>query len=747
MKKNTLSWLLTLVWLGASQLLLAQNQNKIQLLDQSNNAPIPGVLFTYGEQTGISTDQGFIELTYQKEQELILSHMAFGELTFTDAQVNSAIQAKLLLLKLKSQDLHPVTVIAIKNKETGTELVKLDYQEKMDHDGGALLTRTPVIGVIKKSGSYGFDPVLRGFKFEQLNIVIDGAMTATTACPNRMDPPTSQIAPNMIDRIEILKGPYSMRFGTGIGGTVNYISTPHRFSEKSSVYGRLTGGYETNGQIARTEGLIGFSGNRYDLALFGSYSTGQNYIDGNGDEVSSSFNRGSFGANLGFLLSDNQQVSLSVTRNIAREAKFPALPMDLRSDDTWLINARHNITFKKGALRSWNTTVYTSLVKHVMDNFDKELNPRPVNAETIAETYTYGGRTEGKWIWNKAFLYAGADLRVEGAEGIREREMLMGPSAGKIFYDNAWQNSRINKTGIFGEYHLRVNTVQLIMSGRVEFNTAIAYEPSDYFLASYESVETQQINPSVSLGAVKKFDSDISLGLWLGRGQRSAGLTERYINFFPVGQGPHKLVGNPELNPEVNNEMDITFEFKREKTVINVDVFASYSTDYISSSVDTILYNTKQFVNLGEVFRTGVELSWNQKLGAGLGHYFGFAYTYGQDLERDEPLAEVAPLDFRYILYGSYVNNKLRPEVTFRYVMEQDRISTDFGETVTPAFALVDLVIAYNFSKKVSLTGGVKNIFDEAYYEHLSRSVRGAGDLPIYDPGRSIFLSFNLNFL
>jgi iron complex outermembrane receptor protein len=51
----------------------------------------------------------------------------------------------------------------------------------------------------------------------------------------------------------------------------------------------------------------------------------------------------------------------------------------------------------------------------------------------------------------------------------------------------------------------------------------------------------------------------ISTALWLGRAQRSGSLTERFINYFPVGQDPYEMLGNPQLLPEVNNQADLTF--------------------------------------------------------------------------------------------------------------------------------------------------------------------------------------------
>jgi hypothetical protein len=48
--------------------------------------------------------------------------------------------------------------------------------------------------------------------------------------------------------------------------------------------------------------------------------------------------------------------------------------MDLRDDDTWLVNARHDIDFDNGKLQSWSTTAYASFVDHKMDNLSKTSN-------------------------------------------------------------------------------------------------------------------------------------------------------------------------------------------------------------------------------------------------------------------------------------------------------------------------------------------------------------------------------------
>lgn len=99
-------------------------------------------------------------------------------------------------------------------------------------NAGNFLTNLPEIGGRKIAGSYATDPVLRGFKFEQLNIVNDGSLTSIQACPSRMDPPASQVNLNLVKEAEIYKGPYQFRFGNSFGGTINFVSIDPKFTEK-----------------------------------------------------------------------------------------------------------------------------------------------------------------------------------------------------------------------------------------------------------------------------------------------------------------------------------------------------------------------------------------------------------------------------------------------------------------------------------------------------------------------------------
>jgi iron complex outermembrane recepter protein len=732
--------------------MLAQDYNTIQLLDKTTKTPIIDATISYAQNQGISNIDGEIQIQIDTVNTLYLSHINYGNWQLNPAEIKAAIQSGAILRKQEIFTVQPVTVIAMRPRMANRKYFSLNTIDKLAHDAASILNQTPVINSIRKSGGYGFDPVLRGFKYDQLNVVIDGIQGAIAACPNRMDPPTSQVSPNMMESVEIFKGPHSFRYGTAFGGTVNFKSGASRFSEKQNIYGRISSSSESNGGIFRSEGMFGISNANYNWTLFGSWSQGNDYKDGDDMSVPARFERMSLGSSLGLKLTDKMNLTLSVTHNVADQTDFAALPMDLVSDQTTLLNARYSVSFNSKHLKYWNTTIYSTLVNHKMDNLSKKLNPRTMNATTNAKTYSYGGRSEGIWFVANGKLYVGFDFKIDKADGTRKREFLIGPMMGKTVFDNVWNGGQITKTGVFAEYHHKLAGLQMIYSSRLENNKSEATDLNEYFAAKNSITHKTLINPSLSIGGSKDLRNGFSLGLWLGHAQRSPSITERYINSFPVGLDPYDMLGNPVLKPEINNQVDISVDFSSNNTTLDLSLFTSFLSEYISSQIDTSLSATmpsspgvRRYVNVKAAIITGFEFSWQQYLFAGLNHNLNMAFTYGEDRVRKEPLPEIAPLDIRYTLNGHFLENKVNPMLSFRYVLQQDRISRKFGETKTPSFSLLDLGISYQMLDYLKTTVGIKNVFDQAYYEHLSRSVRGT-NRNIYAMGRSFYLTIAFDF-
>lgn len=726
-------------------------QKIIELKDKLTNNFIADAHYIYGNQSGISDKNGTISIQPVPDTKLLISHVNYGKLAFKAKEVEKAVESGVLLLTESYISLMPATVIARHSSNNESRLVTVNNSDKLSHDAGDFLSQNTFIGGIRKSGSYGFDPVMRGFKYDQLNIVMDNGLSATAACPNRMDPPASQIPLAMVDQVEIIRGPHSLRFGSSFGGTIHFKSLATSFSEKNKVFGRTSLGYESNGNILRTEALAGLKGKVYNIALLAGYNEGSDYEDGKGNKIPSGFNRRNIGLSSVFKLFNRQSLKISANNNYAEDVDFPALNMDLREDDTWLMNIQHKLNFKNSNLRSLSTSFYGSFVDHIMDNLNKDLNPRKVNAITEAKTKNYGARSEASFAFHNSSLFAGVDFKSEEAEGNRYREMLMGPMTGNTLQDNIWQDSRIRKLGIFGESHFSAGEFYFVASSRLEFNQAKSNDKSSRFVETNPKGPSDKLNFSISLGSNYDLSKEVRMGLWFGRAERSGGLAERFINYLSIDRDPYERIGNTRLKSEVNYQIDYNFTWKRKQFELGVNLFSSFLHDYISSSIRTDLTpvmptapGVKQFVNIDKAVMRGFELSWFQNICPLVYHKINTAYTYGKNKDRSQALPEIPPLDLRYTLGGHFIENKLNIEFMMRHVIKQNRIASDYGESKTPAFSLLDFKASYIFSKKVQLIGGVRNIFDEAYYEHLNRSVKGSQE-PIYAPGRSFYFTFTLD--
>ena len=83
------------------------------------------------------------------------------------------------------------------------------------------------------------------------------------------------------------------------------------------------------------------------------------------------------------------------------------------------------------------------------------------------------------------------------------------------------------------------------------------------------------------------------------------------------------------------------------------------------------------------------------------------------------------------------------PKISVRVVADQRHVSEAFYEPYTPGFALLNFSVKYNIIKYVSVSGGINNIFDRSYYEHLNRKIIGTTG-KLYEPGRVFFVTLNV---
>jgi iron complex outermembrane receptor protein len=106
----------------------------------------------------------------------------------------------------------------------------------------------------------------------------------------------------------------------------------------------------------------------------------------------------------------------------------------------------------------------------------------------------------------------------------------------------------------------------------------------------------------------------------------------------------------------------------------------------------------------------------------------------------NDALPEIPPFESTLTVFYPFFKGKLKPEISVRMVAAQNHVSDAYYENNTPGFTIANFLLRYNYNKNFTVSGGVDNIFDKAYYEHLNRNIVGSG-ANLYEPGRVFYVN------
>jgi outer membrane receptor protein involved in Fe transport len=154
----------------------------------------------------------------------------------------------------------------------------------------------------------------------------------------------------------------------------------------------------------------------------------------------------------------------------------------------------------------------------------------------------------------------------------------------------------------------------------------------------------------------------------------------------------------------------------------------------------------KQFINIDYAYLTGFEFTYSTPQKYDWNLLLNAAYTFGVNPkpEGNEALAEIPPFESNLDFSWSFFDNRLVPELNWRLVAAQKRVSLDYNESPSEAFTTLDLNLLYLFDKYLKVRAGITNIFNTTYYEHLNRNQIGS-QIPLYEMGRSFYLNLTFN--
>lgn len=641
--------------------------------------------------------------------------------------------------------LDPVVVTAPRMQDAG----RIESDPRQPHlplpaqDGGAYLKSIPGFANSRKGGMSG-DPELRGQGGSRLRILLDDT-PVLGAGGGRMDPPTTYVFPEAHDRVEVLKGPQSVRYGAAGAGIVRFQRDIPRLDEPT-VEGRAS---FTGGSFGRLDQMANVTaGDRTGyVRMRGVVSSQENYRDGAGDRVHSSYERWAASGSIGWTPDPDTAIEINHDRSDG-EAAYDDRPLDgTRFDRTG-----YQIRMERDRIASWLPRVEARLFyddnEHEMDNFRLRDVPEGDDPRIqFPSRQSVGGRIAAELLPDETLeMIVGVDfeshehrggLPETGDEALRFRSRSVGDTA------------EIDQYGVFAELQHALSPVDLLDTGvRVDRNEATARRKGGP-VGGYGGAEPGTRDDNTLVSAFLRYTRKLQSVPW----QLYAGIgrAERAPDFWERG-GPAMREGGFEIDPEVLTQLDVGAGYASRSIEASVAAFYGQFDDYLLIDYQSLPGMGSRPVNV-DATHYGIEADVTRRFTPVWSATATLAAVRADNDTDGEPLAQTPPVEMS--LSVDYDREQLFAGVLGRAVARQDRVHDGFGtiysedQGETGSFATLSLYGGYRFTEHVAATLGVDNLLDRTYAEHIQRA--GGGDLTpeherMNEPGRNFWGRVSASF-
>jgi iron complex outermembrane receptor protein len=594
------------------------------------------------------------------------------------------------------------------------------------NDGADFLKQIPGFNVSRKGGSGG-DLNFRGQSGSRIGIVANGQQLSGT-CGGRMDPPTSYIKPSAFDEVIVIKGPQSVKYGpVGSAGTILYESQFKPFDKPQAHANTniLTASFErVDSQLATH-----FGNKKVQLKTQGVTSKGGDYRDGSDESFDSAFENSAATAFLGFFPSDQHQVLFDASAQTGH-ANFSDRKTRARKIAHDSLSLRYIYEPRQSWMEKLDIQFYENASFHIMDTFDL-VHVQPQVMGMAPERHFKGGH-----LW----MSFGDDSfwsLISGDDGFNTRQKFRSAKsldalmakAAKPVYD-------MMNLGWFVESQWKLDNNLWVAGVRLDHNATD-------LLGAWKANASQADSDDNGLSAFIRW---VSKG-WLADTYAGLGFATRFPDYWEVLKHQKSL----GLAPEKTAQVDLGLALH---TWIDVNLSMFYGQIFDFVLIDTL--NKPMSRNIDATLWGG-EFGFSADLSSFLQVVGSLAYTKGENTSDKVPLPQVSPLESRVGL--EYQGKQLKVGCQCRSVAAQKRIAkgqgTIAGVDLAPSksFNTIAVNLAYSLPYGFLLNGGVDNVFNTTYSEHINRS--GAGNvlippdertLQVNEPGRTVWATLALAF-
>lgn len=680
----------------------------------------------------------------------------------------------LALLALSSPALSDDTALRDVITVTGTSLLPitdlLDASIEPDAgpDAAALAARLPGAALIG-NGQLSGQVQYRGLFGSRINVRINGQSFASGG-PNLMDPPLHYAPSPLLAAIEVDRGISPVSDGPGLAGGVNAILRRVDFSEGDDfrLHYDLTAGGRSADSSWAAGGVAGLSNETWRLQILFSEEQGGDMDYPGGSIGGSEHQRTVYGAGLGWR-SGGHELGLDIRRQETGPTGNPPFPMDIRYFHTDFAQAFYEMP--AGDLRLRFEAGFTQ-VDHAMNNFD--LRPAPVvmrQRETYANSESRTLSVDAIWPQGSSEWRFGLDHAADD-----HATRITNPNATGFFLDS-FPAIELVRTGGYAEWRGALGAWEAEIGARTDVHSATAGQAltgpmvpaMPGMLASAFNAADRSIDET-TLDAAARFwreTGEITWRFTLARKSRIPGYVERFAWLPTPASGGladgNTYVGDLSLDPETAWIAEAGADWQTDRFHARPTVFLRQVDDYIQGVpfdatpgiIDAPVEMVSamngdptplRFANV-DARLFGIDMDFGYVIDAHWRIDGVFSYVRGERRDIDDNLYRVAPPSLRLALSREAADWSASLEMLA--MAEQDRISASNSEQATPGHVIFGLSGSRQLARGVQVSGGISNLLDHEYEQHLAGYNRNAAsDVTLGDrlpgEGRSLWLRVNV---
>jgi hemoglobin/transferrin/lactoferrin receptor protein len=270
---------------------------KIKILDKQSGKKVKNVTI-YNETNTVSlttNTKALVDISSFKDTDIIIfSHLAYATLRLKKTTLNK--ENSIVYLTKQSEELDEIVISSFKKEEKSNRIAEQvavlnskEIQRISPQTSADLLAAIPGIKV-QKSQFGGGSPVLRGMESNRVLLVVDGVRMNNAIYRKGHLQSSITIAPNLLDKTEVIFGPSSVVYGSdALGGVIHYYTKTPKLSQENEVKSQFFSRYSSVNQEITTNVSAELSFEKWasftsiSYSNFGELKTGKNRNHGFAD--------------------------------------------------------------------------------------------------------------------------------------------------------------------------------------------------------------------------------------------------------------------------------------------------------------------------------------------------------------------------------------------------------------------------------------------------------------------------------